>query len=634
MLKSLCLFLCLFYAGLCYSQESNKDSVAAATLFSEAKSLFLSDRALCLNKSLSGLEIAQRINNKPLQGNFNNLLGIIYSYQAKYDLSLQYLNKALVLGTGLKDNALIAKVYTNIGLNYMQQGNQLKAIEASLKAAKILAASGNADGVGNIYANISNSYYNIKITAKALAYADSALRYFKQANKVTGIANIYNTYGVIYSDKKQYAKALQFYLKSLKIKQEINDVTGQGNALLNIGSLYTDLKAYDKALISFKQAGELFKQANDPKGIAEVAENTANLKSAKKDTSALSDSKLAYDFAKKNTTIEQQRDIAFDLAGKYRDKKDYKNSLIYFAIYDSLKDQTINSGLLKQVAEIEARYQSENKQQQIKILHEQNMIQQLQIGKRNTMITVIVVAFILVLLAAWQFYARYRIKQEARLQAEVLHQQTLASKGIIDAEERERKRIAGELHDGVGQLFTAVKMNMEILMERFLVKQPDADLLAEKTMAMVDESCAEVRSIAHQMMPNALIKGGLVSALRDFINKIPSEKLKISLETKGINTEMESTTETVLYRVIQESVNNVIKHAAATSLDILLLCDKKEITVSVEDNGRGFNTNDQSKITGIGLKNIISRVEYLKGTVDISSAPGKGTLVAIFIPLV
>jgi signal transduction histidine kinase len=135
------------------------------------------------------------------------------------------------------------------------------------------------------------------------------------------------------------------------------------------------------------------------------------------------------------------------------------------------------------------------------------------------------------------------------------------------------------------------------------------------------------------MMPNALIKSGLLSALRDFINKIPTEKLKISLDTKGIDKPLESTTETVLYRIIQESVNNVIKHADATSLDILLLCDEKEITVSIEDNGKGFDTTDKNKFNGIGLKNIISRVGYLKGSVDISSSPGKGTLVAIFIPL-
>lgn len=633
MFKSLYIIL-FFLLGTCaVAQQSAKDSIAASTLYNEAKGLFLSDRSAALSKCLSALEIAGSIHNKPLEGGLNNLIGIIYSYDAKYDLSLSYLNRAMLLAEEQNDKVLMQKVYSNIGLNYMQQGNQLKSIEFSLKAIKLLEAMGSVNGLGTVYANISSSYYNVKMADKALIYADSALKYFKIVNQTTGIANIYNTYGVIYADRKQYAKALDFYSKSLKIKQSIHDINGQANALTNIGALYNDLKSYPKALASLNQAKALYAQANDPKGLAEVASNLAGVKASKKDTSALSDYKTAYDFASKNTTIEQQRDLALDVSQKYLDRADFKNSLKFFKIYDALKDSTLNAVMLKQVADLEAHYQNDKKQHQITLLSKQNTIQQLQISKRNMTIGVIGGIFLLFVIITYQFYNRYRLKQEARLQAEVLNQQMLASKGIIEAEERERKRIAGELHDGVGQLFTAVKMNMEILVERFLVKQTDAEQLAEKTMAMVDESCTEVRSIAHQMMPNALIKGGLVSALRDFINKIPTDKLKISLETKGIDKPLESTPETVLYRVIQESVNNVIKHAGATSLDILLLCDANEITVSIEDNGKGFNTAERSNFAGIGLKNMISRVEYLKGTVDISSTMGKGTLVAIFIPL-
>jgi signal transduction histidine kinase len=152
-------------------------------------------------------------------------------------------------------------------------------------------------------------------------------------------------------------------------------------------------------------------------------------------------------------------------------------------------------------------------------------------------------------------------------------------------------------------------------------------------MAMVDESCTEVRSIAQQMMPNALIKSGLVSAVRDFVNKIQSDKLKIVVQAEGIDKPLDDNVEAVLYRVIQESVNNVIKHAGATMLDIFLLRDDNEITVTIEDNGKGFDSSDRRKFDGIGLKNIVSRVEFLKGTVDISSQPGKGTLVAIYVPL-
>lgn len=105
------------------------------------------------------------------------------------------------------------------------------------------------------------------------------------------------------------------------------------------------------------------------------------------------------------------------------------------------------------------------------------------------------------------------------------------------------------------------------------------------------------------------------------------------LYTEGLDERLCSNTETVLYRIIQECVNNVMKHARATELDISVIKDKDGISVTVEDNGIGFHTTGASVVNGIGLKNITSRVEYLKGTIEFDSTPGKGTLVAIYVPL-
>jgi two-component system NarL family sensor kinase len=190
------------------------------------------------------------------------------------------------------------------------------------------------------------------------------------------------------------------------------------------------------------------------------------------------------------------------------------------------------------------------------------------------------------------------------------------------------------LHDGVGQLFSAVRMNLSSLMERVVLINADEQALAEKTLAMVDESCKEVRTIAHQMMPNILLKTGLASAIKDFVNKIDSQHLKINLEAYGLDERLDNNVEIVLYRVVQECVNNVIKHSKANRLDINLTREERDISVTIEDNGVGFNTADKLKFEGIGLKNIITRVKYLKGSVDISSDQNKGTLVAIYIPLI
>ena len=134
-------------------------------------------------------------------------------------------------------------------------------------------------------------------------------------------------------------------------------------------------------------------------------------------------------------------------------------------------------------------------------------------------------------------------------------------------------------------------------------------------------------------MPNALLKSGLASAVKEFLDKIDNRIIKINLHSEGLQERLDGNTETVLYRVIQECVNNVIKHSGASNLDISLIKDADGIAATVEDNGKGFDTADKQKFEGIGLQNISSRVAFLKGTVDFDSAPGKGTLVAIHVPI-
>jgi signal transduction histidine kinase len=134
------------------------------------------------------------------------------------------------------------------------------------------------------------------------------------------------------------------------------------------------------------------------------------------------------------------------------------------------------------------------------------------------------------------------------------------------------------------------------------------------------------------MMPNILLKSGLAKAIADFIDKIDQRVLKVQLHTEGLNDRIHENIEIVLYRVLQECVNNVIKHAGATHLDISLIHDQDGISVTIEDNGKGFLIDEITDQAGLGLKNMKARVEYLKGEIDFDSTPGTGTLVAIHIP--
>lgn len=561
-------------------------------------------------------------------------LGEIYSRRGNYDQAIKDLDRSL-------DGLSGSKMFDEQGYVLCLKANILrrkKLSEASMKtyisAIHNFEKDNCKDGLAKAYSGIAALFIGQKEYQKAIEYHKQALAIFTEAHNKPKMSGILGNLGIVELRLNHYDADLKYQFQALKAIQGLNDSTRTAAIYNDIGAAYLYKGEPKKAISYLKNSINIRQQLKQYDELAytlnylgEAYEKDGNLNQA---TVFI---KQANTLAKKTANTKQILESYESISDFYSRHKMYDSAYVYGQKYKSYKETVDAKESQQAMNAARIQYETEKKEQQVNLLLKENIIQKLSISNRNRTISIIVVVFLLCIALGLTLYNRYKSKQEARLQTAVILQQDLATKGIIEAEERERKRIAGELHDGVGQLFTTVKMNMEVLMERYLIKQPDADLLAERTMAMVDESCTEVRSIAHQMMPNALIKSGLLSALRDFINKIPNDKLKISLETQGIDKGLEATTETVLYRVIQESVNNVIKHAGATSLDILLLCDDKEITVSIEDNGKGFDMDDKSKFTGIGLKNMVSRVEYLKGSVDVSSTAGKGTLVAIYIPL-
>lgn len=215
----------------------------------------------------------------------------------------------------------------------------------------------------------------------------------------------------------------------------------------------------------------------------------------------------------------------------------------------------------------------------------------------------------------------------------LIKQQELASKAVMEAEENERQRIAKDLHDGIGQMMSAAKMNLSSFESAIRFADNDQKRSFENAMRLVDDSCREVRTVSHIMMPNALLKNNLSAAIHEFVDKLDNKSLEVHVYTEGLDERLDSNIELVLYRVLQECVNNVIKHAGASTMDISVTRDRNGIDATVEDNGKGFDVKGKEAFTGMGLKNIITRVEYLKGTIDFDSAPGRGTVVAIHIPV-
>jgi signal transduction histidine kinase len=243
------------------------------------------------------------------------------------------------------------------------------------------------------------------------------------------------------------------------------------------------------------------------------------------------------------------------------------------------------------------------------------------------------------MLVAFLGYRNFRHRQQlARQQVELQQQrirelekdkQLIAVDSLLKGQEEERSRLAKDLHDGLGGLLSGVKYSL-INMKDNLIITPDNMAVFERSLDMLDTSIKELRRVAHNMMPEMLTKFGLDEALKEYCNTVNAANLfVVKYQSLGMETRLDKATEIIIYRIVQEMLNNILKHAEASQAFIQVIRENDRLNIVVEDDGKGFDTAILETNKGAGWTNIRSRVEYLKGQLDIHSEPGKGTLVNI-----
>jgi two-component system, NarL family, sensor kinase len=532
-----------------------------------------------------------------------------------------------LLSLKLKDSGAWGGFQNQVGLTYYLKGNYDSAAFYYYRALNLLKRMGHESRVAAVLNDIGRLYRKTRDLDRSLQMYDEALALYKKLGEDEGMATILNESGVVFEYKENYDEAISRYKRSLDIRERMHDTIGIAYSLNFIGGAYTQQKKFIEAERYLIESLEMRKKMKDS---FTIALSYTDLGYMYKEQGSFEKAIEQYNLSNAIAGPMKFADLMLsnykELAVIAEKKGDYALSLSYYKKQTQLKDSIYTGEKMKQIEQLNAKYESEKKEQQLKL-------QQTEISRKNFLLWGTIGLVLLMILYGITFYRRKQLQHEMSLQAEVMKQQDLATKAVIYAEENERRRIAADLHDGVGQMMSAAKMNLSSFEHEISFKDETQKNYFDKLIGLVDESCKEIRSVSHQMMPNALLKSGLASAVREFIDKIDNRIIKINLHAEGLDERMDENTETVLYRVIQECVNNVIKHSGANNLDISLIRDKDGISATIEDNGRGFDINDNRNNDGIGLKNIRSRVGFLKGTVDFDSSPGKGTLVAIHIPM-
>lgn len=582
-------------------------------------------------------------------------LGYLYKQTGEYDIAVSYLLKASKLGEDNHFKVLLANVYLQLAL--IQNGRKIykEAIDYAKKANEIFVDLNNVQGQGSALSVLGAGYAALNENTTARKYLLDAYQLNLRLNDTRQIYNSLNNLAEIELVLQNYVPAGKYADQAIAGLKQINNTINLIGAYTTRGKILIGQKQFRQAEANLDSALAIAQKHQYRPQKKNVLEAFALLRAAQGNYNEAFNTLLATNKLNDSVLNETNSKQINELITKYETEKkqaqiallneqNIKQQLRLFNNQLTIEKQDLqlsnqnleieNKNLnLKQKENTIARQKQDSIQHQQKIvsLNQQNIIQNLELQRRNLYLLLSGLALLIVIVFALATINRRKLKAKAELQQEIIKQQDLATKAVLEAEERERRRIAGDLHDGVGQMLSAALMNMNGLISKIDPKSELA-LNTEKALALVSESYDEMRSISHQMMPNALIKSGLASAVKEFLSKLDSDKIKVGLETIGLNERLDEQTETVIYRAIQESVNNTVKHAKATKLNIQIIKDEEGISVTIEDNGKGFDQSKLGSKKGIGLSNLYARVELLKGTVDVDSAEGKGTLIALHIP--
>lgn len=570
-------------------------------------------------------EAARLAGDTKAMGFAKNNAGNVWIELGRLDSTLALYDMALAIRTRHKDTAGMAMSYNNLGYVHKELGNWEEALANNFKALSTFEALQDTNGIATTYTYLGVVFQKKNEPQKAQGYLQSSLNLFAAIGSQRNMAIAYDLLGNGYKMQGRYDSARHYFEKAGQLYIATNDKRQLALQRSNLADMYRLEGRYQEALPLYEAAIALHHSIGNQRGQGSTfISYAAALSKAGKGASALKALDSAFFYMSKPPALTELRDYYQTASEVYETSGNTAKALESARLHLLYHDSVLNETNIKAIADMETRYQTEKKEQEI-------ALQQAELSQKNLMIGGVSVAAGLLLLLVYSYYRRQQLKQEKKLQQEIIHQQELASRAVMKAEETERRRIAAELHDGVGQVMSAARMNLEALSADLAPLADDKAIRLDKVLSLVDEGCREVRAVSHSMMPNALLKKGLSSALHDFIQKIDEKVIKVNLHMEGMQERLPPEVETVLYRLIQESVSNVIKHSGANRLDLSLLREKGGIDITVEDNGRGFETG--GNYAGIGITNMKARIQYLKGELTLDSAPGKGTLVHFFVPL-
>ena len=555
------------------------------------------DEALVLYNN--SLKMAKDYNEGELEARSYLNLGVSYQFSGDYDLALKNQLLAYDLREELSKKDL-AKLLNNIGIIYRMQKKYTRAEEIYHKSYELKEELKDSLGMAATLMNLGIACTNLKDKEKmAVDYIQRSIHLYELLGRHDQAASGNTALGEIFLGQKKFPEAKDAYKKAWQYFEQNKDQRYSQATLFGLGRVTLKEKDYPAAETYFEQALELTKDFSDK------------------------------DFTR--TLLFQLSSIKDTLGKKHEAYKMLKEA---YVINDTL-NQSIR---LKAMEEMQAKFDVKEKSIELEI---SNLKLNEQTRQRNIFLYGAIGLALFALTIFFFLKNKIRTNKKIAAQGKAIQKQKiielqqnnklLALNSMIEGQEAERLRIAKDLHDSLGGLLSSVKNHFTTIQKKI---EPIEDLdITKKTNLLIDEACIEVRRISHNMMPHALSISGLQGAIEDLGEQLSEQGFQTTVEISSSLQTVDETKKVTIYRLVQEIISNIRKHAEAKTILIQLLTHKNEVNLIIEDDGIGFDYDTAIIKGGMGLNSINSRVEFLDGNINWDSEINKGTTVIINIPI-
>lgn len=555
-------------------------------------------------------------------------------YKNKFDSALKVISYAIEKHHAYKNYSLEGYSYRARSLDYLIQGQYNKAIQDGQSGINIFQTIGDTIGWAGALSNLSNINHDIFEFDMGIAYGEEAVALLKEhsVGDPDRLAYALNCIAINYDDKGEHQQAINYHLMVIELMPTMKKERNKARTYNNIGNSLMKLGRYGEAIGWLQEHEKLCVKLGSKYGLATSRTNLGTLSYLNKE---FENAKMYLENAEAISyeihDMEKIHDVLFQQYKMYLSWGKHKPALEYMERFHYLKDSLLNEKKTQQLYELQTQFETEKKEQQI-ALQNAEIAQQKAQNQRNFVIILSLAVVILFLVIIYLLQRSRQAKKQAFIvqQAETLLRQSQIE-AALNSQELERKRFARDLHDGFGQMISVLNLNLKSLEQGTSSKEE----IFEKSSQILGEMYKELKGICFNLMPETLIKQGVVTALREFAQRISnSGHLHIQIDSFGIEERLSDLQEISIYRITQEWVNNILKYANATRVTVSLTKDEQEITLLIEDNGTGFDKKLLSSGNGNGWKNLNSRANLLKGELELDTSLGvQGSTLIINIPV-